>query len=379
MGRFVLFGLASLFTLSAAAATKASDWPGFHGGGALLGIASGPASDALSPLWTVKLGGPIKSSAAVSDGLVYVGSDDGKVYALDAAKGTTKWTRDAGGPIEAPPFVRGGLVYIGSEDGALYALDAATGVVKWKHATEGKILSGANVAILADGRERIVFGSYDHHLYGVDAKTGERAFAVETDNYVHATPAVEGTRVVFGGCDGVLRVVDATDGKLASQVKVGAYMAGSAALEGKGKELTAYIGHYGNAVVAVDFDANGAFWTYKDRDFPFFASPALSTDRLVVGGRDRRVHALDKETGKALWTFQTQGKVDSSPVIVDGRVVVGSADGRLYLLRLSDGKKLWSRDLGSGISATVAVTGGKVFIGTEDGRMHAFVFGGAKR
>lgn len=377
MARFAVLGLASLVALNASAATKGSEWGGFHGGGTLSGLASGPSSDWLAPLWTAKLGGPIKSSAAVSDGVVYVGAD--KVYALDAAKGVIKWAREAGGPIESSPLLRNGVVYVGSEDGALYALDAATGAEKWKHQTDGKILGGPNVVVLADGRERIVFGSYDHHLYGVDAKTGERAFAVETGNYVHATPSVEGTRVVFGGCDGVLRVVDATDGKLASQVKVGAYMAGSSALEGAGKELTAYVGHYGNAVVAVDFDADGSFWTYKDRDFPFFSSPAITADRLVIGGRDRRVHALSKETGKVQWTFQTQGKVDSSPVIVDGRVVVGSADGRLYLLKLADGTKLWSRDLGGAVSASPAVAGGRVYIGTEDGKMRAFVFGGAKK
>jgi outer membrane protein assembly factor BamB len=340
----------------------------------LAGVAPGAASDALRPLWSVTTGGPIKSSAAVGGGTVYVGSSDQHVYALDVATGATRWSYKTGGPVEASPLLHAGVLYAGSGDGVVYALDALTGALRWKYQTGDKILGGANLATLADGRERIVVGSYDYQLHGIDPKTGQRAFAVMTGNYVHPVPAVEGNRVVFGACDGVLRIIDATDGKSLGEVKVGSYMAGSVALEGKGRDLTVYLGHYGNEVVGIDVEAAAVFWTYKGGDFPYFSSPAIGLDRIVIGGRDRHVHALAKETGVSLWDFPTEGRVDGSPVIVDGRVVIGSTDGRLYLLRLRDGALLWSRDLGAAVSASPAVAAGRVYIGGEDGRMSAFEF-----
>lgn len=345
-------------------------WPGFHGAGALTGVAEGGLSDSLKPIWTVKTGGAVKSSAAVGNGMVYVGSDDGVLYAIDAATGTVTWRHSTGGAIEASPLLRGDTVYVGSSDGAMYAIEAKTGARRWRTETGDRILGGANVAVLDGGRERIVVGSYDHQVRAFDPKTGAVAWAFSTDNFVHAAPSVQGARVVFGGCDGRLRMIDAADGTVLLDYKVGAYMAGSIALADGASR--AFLGHYGNAAIALDLDDEKVLWTYKDRAFPFFSSPALAADRIVIGGRDRRVHAIARATGKALWTFQTQGRVDGSPTIAGDKVVIGSADGRLYLLGLADGKKRWSRDLGAAISASPAVAGGRVYIGAEDGRVYAF-------
>ena len=82
-------------------------------------------------------------------------------------------------------------------------------------------------------------------------------------------------------------------------------------------------------------------WTYRHRarEMPFYSSAAVATDRIVVGGRDRIVHCLARSTGKALWTFATRARVDSSPLVVDGRVFVGSSDGNLYELDLATGPR----------------------------------------
>ena len=104
-------------------------------------------------------------------------------------------------------------------------------------------------------------------------------------------------------------------------------------------------------------------------------SPAYSTrvsNSSVVGGRDKRVHAIDRVTGKQVWTFATKQKVDSSPVICGDKVVVGSEDARIYILALADGKELWSYELGGGVVASPAVCGGRIVIGTDEGKVYCF-------
>ncbi len=67
----------------------------FRGGPALLGVASGNLPGKLNLLWTFKTGGPVKSSAAIEQGRVFIGSHDGNVYALDFAGGKKlfmRWT-----------------------------------------------------------------------------------------------------------------------------------------------------------------------------------------------------------------------------------------------------------------------------------------------
>ena len=76
----------------ASAATTGADWPMFHGGPALTGVAATTLSDKLGLLWTFKASGPVKSSPAIVQDRVFIGSDDGNVYALALADGKPIWT-----------------------------------------------------------------------------------------------------------------------------------------------------------------------------------------------------------------------------------------------------------------------------------------------
>jgi len=72
-------------------------------------------------------------------------------------------------------------------------------------------------------------------------------------------------------------------------------------------------------------------WTFEpQRSQPFYSSAAVTDKLVIVGGRDKLVHALDRAKGKEVWTFPTKGRIDSSPVVVGDRVFVGSLDGNLY-------------------------------------------------
>jgi hypothetical protein len=72
-------------------------------------------------MWNYTTGGAVWSSPAVASGVVYVGSEDCNVYALNATTGTPLWKYTTGGPVESSPIVVNGVIYIGSNDGNIYA------------------------------------------------------------------------------------------------------------------------------------------------------------------------------------------------------------------------------------------------------------------
>jgi eukaryotic-like serine/threonine-protein kinase len=303
-----------------AVATR-TDWPMFRGGPGLLGVSPASLPSALQLRWSAKTGGPVKSSPAIADGRVFVGSDDGHLHAFSLAEGKAAWTFKTEGPIESSPLVAAGRVYIGSSDGALYAVDAATGKQVWKYTTEDRILGAPNWVRSPDGKALwILAGSYDFKLHCVDAATGKKVWEFESGDYINGSPAVSEGRTVFGGCDALLHIIDLADGKQVKEVEAGSQVAGSVALF-KGR---AYFGHYGNEYLCVDVDLGQKAWTYKDRNFPYFSSPALTDDRLVFGGRDKRLHCVNRENGEAVWTFNTQGRVRlggraALPRVAEGR------------------------------------------------------------
>lgn len=344
-------------------------WPMFRGGQRLLGRASGTLPDSLRFVWKFKTNGQIKSSPAIDDHLVFIGSSDANVYAIDLEGGHQVWAYQTDDAVEATPCVVEGSVFIGSSDGFLYALDAKSGSLKWKYETDGQILGAANWVRSPDGqRIWILVGSYDGKLHCVDSESGKVVWTYETDSYINGSPAVDGPKTVFGGCDAMIHVVSLTDGSKITQIDAESYIAASAAF----LEEQVYVGNYDNVLIKADIAAGKIVWKYTDADAPFFSSPAVGRNVVVFGGRDERVHCVGRDDGKVVWTFQTLGEVDSSPVICGNKVVVGSEDGRLYLLKLSDGKQVWSYEIGQPVTSSPAIADRMVVVGSDDGYVYAF-------
>ena len=88
----------------------------------------------------------VYSSPAISGGVVYVGSEDNYIYALDATNGTLRWKFKTGYSVYSSPAISGGVVYAGNEDNYIYALDAAKGTLRWKFKTEDTVGSSPAVS-----------------------------------------------------------------------------------------------------------------------------------------------------------------------------------------------------------------------------------------
>ncbi len=342
-------------------------WSQFRGNPALTGISQANLPDSLKLLWTLEVGEPIESSAAIVDGVVYVGSQSGDLLAVSLGSGEELWRYRAAefGIGESSPCVGQGLVYIGDLDGVLHAVDVRTGKAAWTFATEGEIKSSPVLV-----GNRVLVGSYDSHLYALEADTGLLLWKVMTEGYVHSTPSVADGVAFISGCDEIFRAIRVKDGRELYQVPSIAYTGASPALAGD----AAYFGTFSNQVVSVSRKERKVLWRYesKESQFPFYSSAAVVGGRVVLGGRDRKVHCLEAATGESLWTFATRARVDSSPVVAGDRIYVGSNDGRFYVLNLQDGKKVWEFNAGAPLSASPAVAGARIVIGSLDGQLFCF-------
>lgn len=234
-------------------------------------------------LWSLQTGGPILSSSVIAASSAYFGSNDGKLYAIDAESYTTpkvRWTYQTGGPISATPALgSGGTVYAASQDGSVYAVNSK-GSLLWKSTAVGSITSSPTVA-----NGLVYVGSSDHSIYALNATTGAVVWSHATNGSVSSSPAVDKTNVYIGSQDGNLYAYDA--------------------LAGTPKW------HYttGGAVNS---------------------TPAVANGIVYVGSDDDSLYALNVKDGSKLWSSATGGPIDASPVVSDGIVYVGSTDGNIY-------------------------------------------------
>ena len=351
------------------------DWASFRGNPQLTGTSDSELPENPQLLWTFQAGDMIESTAAVVDGTVYVGALNGTLYAIDAQTGKETWTYQVEGQIKASPSIHKGVVYFGDGDGIFHAVDINTQETRWQFTTEGEIISSANVV-----GDRVLFGSYDGFLYCLNRENGELVWKLETEGYVHGTPGVwtqvasdagkAANFAIVTGCDSYLRVINIDDGTQTQQVNLGAYVGASPAIS----QNRVYCGTYGTEILGVALDTGEIAWRYRHpkRRFPFFASAALTEDSVIIGGRDKMVHALSQATGESLWTYTAKSRIESSAVIVGTRAFFGTTRGLFIALDITTGESVWEFATGSSIVASPSVSNGRIYIGTEDGILYCF-------
>ena len=166
-----VYWIIGISTLSAQ--VKSADcWPSFRGDPQQTGNAPVSIQPPFKLLWTFKTGDAIKSSPVIWNGTIYIGSNDGFVYAVNSSGGL-RWKFNTGNSVEAPPLIHDNMVYAGNLAGVMFALDAKTGVLKWKYTADGQISGSVNHAVSRDQKTTsILFGSYDFNLHCLDASTG---------------------------------------------------------------------------------------------------------------------------------------------------------------------------------------------------------------
>ena len=160
-----------------------------------------PPSGPGSMIWSFATGSAVQSLPAISsDGKVlYVGSYDNNLYAVDALTGSKIWSFATNSAVDSSPALSsdGKVVYFGSNDGNLYAVAALTGSKIWSFETGGAV--STSPAIGSDGTV-VYVGSDDQNLYAVDAVTGVQIWSFSTGGAVESSPTLSGDgKVVYVG------------------------------------------------------------------------------------------------------------------------------------------------------------------------------------
>ena len=343
------------------------------------------------PVWTFKTGGAIWSTPALADGMVYFGSDDGKVYALDAASGKQRWSVATGGGVWGPASVDGAYVYALSDDGYLYKFTRATGKRVWRFDTHGGKVKRrgydrlASAAVIAGGT--LYVGSADGGLYALDPANGRERWHFATQGMVRSTPAVADGRVYFGSYDDAIYALDAKSGALVWRKDTLMPVVSTPRVVNG----VVYLGSRNADFYALDAADGAVKWRAFDW-VSWVESSASERDGVVyIGCSDCfDVFAYDATTGKEQWRFNTGGESWPTPAVDGERVYAGSVGydiygrfGGFYALDRASGKPLWRFDMqpmggekGYGVGGSPALGEGKVFFGGLDGVFYAFATGG---
>lgn len=361
----------------------------WRGGPSHPGVFEGDGPTAFHGLqWRLQTGGAVYSSPVIYDGVVYIGSNDGFLYAIDEVDGDVLWKFDAQSTISSSPAITTTAVLFAARDGRLYSLSRKTGKLIWSlptglelplawgHESGDFILSSPT--IVAD---QVLFGSGDGFLYCATLKAGRVLWKFKTGGRVRSTPAYADGSAFVGSQDGRIYCVDFKTGiqKWRYDTEGVGFDSSKFGFDRKTIQSSpsvangvVFVGARDGFLYALAADDGKLRWRFDHEVSWVNSSAALVGNTVYATSSDMRfVQSVDAQTGKENWRLKTEGVVWSSPAVSGSMIYVGDGAGALYAIDRTTGKELWRYNCINRIHSSPAVNRGRLYFGSENGGVYA--------
>lgn len=348
---------------------RAAQWPAFKNGGALRSSTVAFPFGRMKKRWEKKLPGESETGPVAAHGRVYAAAGP-VLYALDMASGAERWAFTGAADFSSTPLYLRGCVCIGDVSGVFHAVDAGTGKKKWDFKTKGEIRSSANWALSAAGAS-VLFGSYDHAVYCLDADSGRELWKFETGAQVHAAVAVDGGSVYCGGCDQNLRAIDLQSGTEKWKTDLGAPLAASPVCA----EGFVFAATLTGETVCVQAGSGEVKWRHKSEREVYKASPAAAYGIVAWPGENGSLRVTETQTGQVRHIFHVRAGFEASPAIAGDTLFVPGKDGVLHAVGLRSGVELWSFEIGTQLTTSPALAEGCCVLCDKQGTVFCLTAG----
>lgn len=287
-------------------------------------------------LWQFKTDERVYSTPKIDNDIIYFGSGDQHIYALELKTGKLLWKYKTDGKVHSSATTNERHVFFSSTDGNLYCLDKTTGDLIWKFESQGEKQYGLWDYYLSSPQveENIVYwGSGDNHIYAINTINGQMIWSYKTNDIVHADPVIHQEGVYIGSFDGNLYKLNKYNGALVWKFK-----------------------------------------TIGARYFPkgeIQKAVYIHNDLIYFGSRDYNLYVVDAKNGNGVWNYrQPRGWIIATPVIYKNYVYFGSSDGhKFFCFDINSANKVWEIPTNMRIYSQAKSYGEEILFSSFDGKI----------
>lgn len=238
-----------------------------------------------------------------ADGVLYIGGLN-NIFALDVKTGTKKWTFDSGSLIASSPIIDNNIVYFTNAGGQIFALNASTGQKKWATLMNGGLFYAPTIA---NGILYVCESESAPALAAVSAEDGTVKWRFKAKKATGVNPAIANNLVYFGDNSGTLYAIDAITGT---------------------KKWESIVGKEG------------------------FSSPTISNGILYICSTDKNIYALNASTGEKKWTVAGPAQSYSAPTVANNLVYIQSQSSFLVAFNAITGAREWTGSVSSAFDSS---------------------------
>ncbi|MDR2204435.1 MAG: PQQ-binding-like beta-propeller repeat protein [Nitrososphaerota archaeon] len=354
-------------------------WSMFRKDAVRSSISGGKGPENLSLIWSFATNGAVVSSPSIVDGVVYFGSQDHNIYAVNAETGRKLWSFKTTYTVESSMAIVDGKVVTGGEDGYVYCLNAKNGKLLWKTFVDGKQPATYGAPVMLKSSPAIIdntvyIGSLDGHLYALNLSDGEILWRYQTGGWVKSSPAISGNAVYitsetpghsttykidritgnliwskklayehqFIGCLDVIVTPTVADGKVFTSTNLRAYY-------------------------CLDDQTGNIIWTFTNDAAiePIISTPIYIEDKLYIVDKFD-ITCLNATTGKKIWNTFTGDEYYIAPSYADNKIYIVTSERNLFIFDATTGQKIEYCAIPSASWSSPTPYNGKLYIGCKD-------------
>lgn len=276
----------------------------------------------------------IGSSATVNEKSIYFGDASGKFYSVNVSDGSINWNYTTYGAIYSSASFEKNYVVFGSADSSIYCLNATNGNLIWQFKTQAAVVSSPVIS-----NNIVYIGASDRKFRAIDLLSGKLVWEFDKLNgFVESKPAFNNNKVIFGAWDEQLYCLDSRSGNLIWKWKG---------------------------------DRNGVFYS------PAVCTPVVSDEMVCIVAPDRKLTAIEIESGKELWRTDKYQVRETIGISNDERkIFIRTMNDTILSLPCSSELKepIWITDCKFGYdisSAQIVEKDGTIFYPTKNGLVFA--------
>ncbi len=325
-----------------------------------------------------------KSSPTVDEKYIYIGVDDGQLYALNKTNGEIVWSFKTHKYFkemnQTDPNHRGihgtacydeEYVYVGDYSGYNYCLDKETGTLVWENKLGGSI--GASPVLYNEYLFTAVeFPTPNGKIFVQNKSDGSVVWETEyLGNHPHSSVTIDPTRgyCFVGANNGYFFCFDFVNKEQVWKYKTGGEIKSTAAVAGD----LVYITSWDYKLHAFWIENGTQHFTFSTKERTM-SSPSVWDGKVYFGSHDDILYCINAFTGEKYWSYKTGGSITSSPTVVGdtGVVLIGSKDRKVHMLDARDGEHLWSYETTGWVTSVPTATGNALYVFDDKGRVWCF-------
>ena len=314
------------------------------------------------------------SAGVVVDDVLYTGSMDGTLLAVEVATGDPVWEFSSlqGEARErafyGDPVVVDEVIYAAAYDGFLYAISSVDGSKMW----ETQVGPASDHLVGGPGYSDgvLVVGSSDGSVYAFESAGGTELWNFPTDSMVWTTPLVSEGVVYFGSMDKHVYAVSLSEGREVWKTKVGGAVIAPVAKS----DNRIFVGAFDGVFYSLDASTGSELWRFEDADGWYWGQALVTETAVFAPSLDGRIYALSLDLGELLWQGpeNPDGPIIGSPAAVRDVLVFASDGGTLWTASLLDGSKQRQCEIDEKLKTNVVATDDSIYLGAWDHTVRAF-------